>query len=153
MIKYLHKFANPNNFLKIIKPFRYISLNLSIFLIACGLIMSLFFSPPDYQQSETVRIMYIHVPAAWISLAAYLTIFLFSIFYLIWRFPLFLIVSKEVPAIGCIFTVIAMITGSLWGKPTWGTYWVWDARLTSFFILFFVYLGLILVKNSLKNNK
>ena len=150
MIKYLHKYANPNIFLKIIKPFRYISLYLSIFLIACGLIMSLFFSPPDYQQSETVRIMYIHVPSAWISLLAYVAIFFLSLFYIIWKFPLFILIAKELPVIGVTFTLITLITGSLWGKPTWGTYWVWDARLTSFLILLFIYLGLIFLEKSFK---
>ena len=150
MIKYLHKYANPNNFLRIIRPIRFISLYLAIFLITCGLIMSLFFSPPDYQQSDTVRIMYIHVPSAWISLLAYLFIFFFSLFYVIWKFPLFILIAKELPTAGVTFTFLTLITGSLWGKPTWGTYWVWDARLTSFLILFFIYLGLIFIEKSFK---
>ena len=107
-------------------------------------------SPPDYQQSETVRIMYIHVPSAWISLLAYVAIFFFSLLYIIWKFPLFILIAKELPVIGVTFTLITLITGSLWGKPTWGTYWVWDARLTSFLILLFIYLGLIFLEKSFK---
>ena len=135
MLQFIHKFANPNNYTNLTKSMPKIFSLLAVIFISVGLILALFFSPPDYQQSETVRIMYVHVPSAWLSLLSYFNIFLFSIFYLIWRFPLFLIVAKEGLSIGFLFTLIAIVTGSLWGKPTWGTYWVWDARLTSFFIL------------------
>ena len=150
MLKYFHKYANPNNFLRLIVPLRKVSLFLTIALILIGLVMSLFLSPPDYQQSETVRIMYIHVSSAWISLLAYSSIFVFSLFYIIWKFPLFIIIAKEIPSIGITFTLITLATGSLWGKPTWGTYWVWDARLTSFLILLFIFLGLIFLDKAFK---
>ncbi len=157
MLRFLHKYANPVRFNKTVEPFKFYFAIFASSLIVAGLILGLFFAPPDYLQSYSVRIMYIHVPSAWLSLAAYFNIFLFSMFYIIWKFPIFLIISKESASIGCIFTIITMFTGSLWGKPTWGTYWVWDARLTSFFILFFIYLGLILVKstnqNGVKNDK
>ena len=94
--------------------------------------------------------MYIHVSSAWISLLAYVAIFFFSLFYIIWKFPLFILIAKEVTTIGVTFTLITLITGSLWGKPTWGTYWVWDARLTSFLILLFIYFGLIFLEKSFK---
>tara|TARA_E500000178_G_C16985277_1_gene737870 strand:+ start:807 stop:1532 length:726 start_codon:yes stop_codon:yes gene_type:complete len=151
MFKILHKYANPYKFLEIARPAQRIFGFLSIFFLFIGLYFALFLSPPDYQQSETVRIMYIHVPSAWISLFAYSLIFFMSAFYLIWRFPLFLIVAKEVTTIGLIFTFISLMSGSLWGRPTWGTYWVWDARLTSFLILLFIYLGLALIKKTFSN--
>ncbi len=148
MFKYLHKFANPKKFLKIALPIRKFMGICSLVVILIGLIFSLFLSPPDYQQKETVRIMYIHVPSAWMSLKIYVFMFISSIIFLVWKFPLFLILAKESVNIGIIFTFSALLTGSLWGKPTWGTYWVWDARLTSFLILFFIYLGLKLIKET-----
>ncbi len=149
----LHKYANPNTFLKTIRPMLKIFSILAIVFTSLGLILALFISPPDYLQSDAVRIMYIHVPSAWLSLFSYSSIFLLSIFYLIWKFPLFLIIAKEGLFLGFSFTLIAMVTGSLWGKPTWGTYWVWDARLTSFFILLFIFLGLILLKKTMKESE
>tara|TARA_E500000331_G_C17226242_1_gene700444 strand:+ start:199 stop:927 length:729 start_codon:yes stop_codon:yes gene_type:complete len=148
MLKYLHKYANPARFLKIALPIKKISGYLSLFTILGGLIFAIFISPPDYQQKETVRIMYIHVPCAWMSLMAYGFIFFSSMIFLIWKLPLFLILAKEGTTVGIIFTFSALLSGSLWGKPTWGTYWVWDARLTSFLVLFFIYLGLKLIKDS-----
>ncbi|MBF96060.1 MAG: Heme exporter protein C [Alphaproteobacteria bacterium MarineAlpha9_Bin4] len=152
MIKYFHKFANPVRFLKLAIPIKKISGIAAFFTIFIGLIFALLLSPPDYQQKETVRIMYIHVPSAWMSLMTYGFIFLSSVFFLIWRFPLFLILAKESVPIGIIFTFSALISGALWGKPTWGTYWVWDARLTSFLILFFIFLGLKLIKDTFSNS-
>ena len=148
MIKYFHKYANPVRFLKISKPIKKFSGLFSFFAILIGLIFALFISPPDYQQKETVRIMYIHVPCAWMSLITYSFIFFNSLFFLIWRFPLFLLLAKESIILGIIFTFSTLFSGSLWGKPTWGTYWVWDARLTSFLILFFIFLGLKLIKDA-----
>ena len=151
MILYLHKFANPSIFLKAIKPMLRAFLILAVVFISLGLFFALFYSPPDYLQSEAVRIMYVHVPSAWLSLLSYSSIFLLSIFYLIWKFPLFLIIAREGLLMGFSFTLIAMVTGALWGKPTWGTYWVWDARLTSFFILLFIFLGLILLSKTMRD--
>ena len=152
MIKNFHKYANPHRFLDITEPLSKISGALSIIFLIVGTVLALFFSPPDYQQGETVRIMYIHVPAAWLSLLAYTFIFFMSASYLIWKFPLFLIIAKEVTVIGLIFTIISITSGSLWGRPTWGTYWVWDARLTSFLILLFIYLGLVLINKAFSNS-
>ena len=152
MIKNFHKYANPHRFLDITEPLSKIFGALSIIFLIVGTVLALFFSPPDYQQSETVRIMYIHVPAAWLSLLAYTFIFFMSASYLIWKFPLFLIIAKEVTVIGLIFTIISITSGSLWGRPTWGTYWVWDARLTSFLILLFIYLGLVLINKAFSNS-
>ncbi len=150
MIKKLHKYANPHTFIIFMRPFKTICFYSSISLIAVGLIMALFYSPPDYQQSETVRIMYIHVSSAWVSLFAYIVIFFLSLSYIIWKFPLFILIAKETPTVAITFTLITLITGSLWGKPTWGTYWVWDARLTSFLILLFIYMGLIFLDKAFK---
>ncbi len=151
MFRFFHKYANPHRFLETLNPLRRISGFFSIIFLFLGLLLALFFSPPDYQQSETVRIMYVHVPSAWISLFAYSAIFFTSTFYLIWKFPIFLIIAKEVTIIGLIFTLISLISGSLWGMPTWGTYWVWDARLTSFLILLFIYMGLVLINKTFNN--
>ncbi len=103
--------------------------------------MGLFVAPPDYQQGESVRIMYVHVPAAWMALFVYSVIAAASAVSLIWRHLLADLVAKAAAPLGASFTLIALVTGSLWGKPMWGTWWVWDARLTSVLILFFLYLG------------
>ncbi|WP_181705209.1 heme ABC transporter permease CcmC [Chthonobacter rhizosphaerae] len=100
-------------------------------------------SPPDYQQGETVRIMYIHVPAAWLSMFTYALMTASALGTLVWRHPLADVSAKAAAPIGAAFTFLALVTGSLWGKPMWGTWWVWDARLTSVLVLFIMYLGLI----------
>ncbi len=120
----------------------------TVILFAAGLVMA-FRAPPDYQQGETVRIMYVHVPAAWLSMTCYSLIAVSSAGYLIWRHPLADVSAKAAAPIGATFTLLALVTGSLWGKPTWGTYWVWDARLTSVLILFFLYLGLIALRGAI----
>jgi heme exporter protein C len=119
-------------------------------LMAIGLYLSLFVAPADYQQGETVRIMFIHVPAAWLSMFCYMVIAASSIGSLIWRHPLADVSAKTAAPIGAAFTLLALVTGSLWGKPMWGAYWVWDARLTSVLVLFFLYLGLIAVWQSIE---
>jgi heme exporter protein C len=115
---------------------------------AAGLYLALWGSPPDYQQGETVRIMYIHVPSAWLALFAYCLVGAASIAALIWRHPLADIAAEAASPVGAAFTFLALVSGSLWGKPMWGTYWVWDARLTSFLLLFFLYLGHIALLNA-----
>lgn len=113
-----------------------------------GLYQALVVSPIDYQQGESVRIMYVHVPAAWLSLGAYSFIAAMSLSYLVWRNPLSYVLAKEASVIGACFTAIALMTGSIWGKPMWGTWWVWDARLTSMLILFFFYLSYIALSHT-----
>ena len=110
-----------------------------------------FVAPPDYQQGETVKIMYIHVPAAWLAMMGYMIVAVSSFGLLVFRHPLADVSAKAAAPIGAVFTLIALVTGSLWGKPMWGTYWVWDARLTSVLILFFLYLGLIALRSSLED--
>lgn len=108
-----------------------------------GLQYALFNSPPDYQQGETVRIMYVHVPAAWMALGCYIAMALAGISFLVWKNPLSELAGITTAYVGAAFTAICLITGMLWGKPMWGTWWVWDARLTSVLVLFFFYLGYI----------
>ena len=133
--------ANPSRFrLFSQKVYPYTLFIMSIFM-STGLWFGLFNSPPDYQQGETVRIMYVHVPAAWMAMMIYFSMTIMSIFALVWKHPLADILSKCSAPIGAGFTLVALVTGSIWGKPTWGTWWVWDARLTSVFILFLIYMG------------
>ena len=118
---------------------------LTCLLFPIGLYLALFVSPPDYEQRETVRIMYVHVPAAWMALLSYTLMAVFSAVALIWRHPLANVMARSVAPIGASFTLICLITGSLWGQPTWGTWWVWDARLTSVLILFFLFVGYLVL--------
>ena len=111
-------------------------------VLAIGLYMS-FTAPEDYQQGSTVRIMYIHVPFAWLSMLCYTLMAASAVGTLVWRHPLADVALKAAAPIGAVFTALALVTGSIWGKPMWGTWWVWDARLTSVFVLFLMYLGLI----------
>jgi heme exporter protein C len=116
-----------------------------------GLYLSFFVAPPDYQQGETVRIMFIHVPSAWLAMACYALIALSAFGLLVFRHPLADVSAKAAAPLGAVFTFLALVTGSLWGRPSWGTYWVWDARLTSVLILFFLYLGLIALRSSIED--
>ena len=134
--------ANPSAFMRLSGKLLPWLIGITVVLFVAGLTMA-FRAPPDYQQGETVRIMFIHVPSAWLSMACYTLIAISSAGYLIWRHPLADVSAKAAAPIGATFTLLALITGSLWGKPMWGAYWVWDARLTSVLILFFLYLGLI----------
>ncbi len=137
--------ANPSVFMRLSeKALPWLAAAAAV-LFVIGLSMA-FQAPPDYQQGETVRIMYVHVPAAWLSMACYMLIAISSAGYLIWRHPLADVAAKAAAPIGAVFTLLALVTGSLWGRPMWGAYWVWDARLTSVLILFFLYLGLIALR-------
>jgi heme exporter protein C len=108
----------------------------------------LFDSPPDYQQGETVRIMYIHVPAAWMAMALYTSLAIAAAMLLVWKHPLAELAARAIAPVGACFTALCLITGSLWGQPMWGTWWVWDARLTSVLVLLFLYLGHIALSNA-----
>jgi heme exporter protein C len=121
---------------------------LAALALAAGLYMS-FAAPEDYQQGITVRIMYIHVPFAWLSMMCYSIMAVAALGTLVWRHPLADVSLKAAAPIGAVFTGLALVTGSIWGKPMWGTWWVWDARLTSVFILFLMYLGLIALTRAL----
>ena len=117
-------------------------------LLGVGLYWSLVVAPPDYQQGDSVRIMYIHVPAAWMALSVYLFVAVASAVALVWRHPLAEVAARAAAPIGAAFTFVCLATGSLWGRPMWGAWWVWDARLTSVLILFFLYLGYIALVNA-----
>ncbi|RVU20669.1 heme ABC transporter permease [Methylobacterium oryzihabitans] len=112
-------------------------------LLGVGLYLSWFVAPPDYQQGETVRIMFIHVPAAWLGVFFYATMAVSAVGTLVWRHPLADVAQRAAAPIGAAFTLVCLVTGSLWGKPMWGTYWVWDARLTSMLVLLLIYAGLL----------
>ncbi len=144
----MHRFANPARFLRISARVLPWSTAVTVLTLGFGLYFALFASPPDYQQGETVRIMYLHVPAAWMSLFVYTSLALSSAVALIWRHPLAEIFAKASAPLGAGFTAICLATGSLWGEPMWGTWWVWDARLTSVLVLLFLYLGYIALVNA-----
>jgi len=135
--------ANPTRFLTLVAGVVPWLTLVTLALLGIGLYLSLYVAPPDYQQGETVKIMFIHVPAAWLAIFGYSLIAIASLGTLIWRHPLADVAAKTAVPIGATFTFIALVTGSLWGKPMWGTYWVWDARLTSMLVLFLLYLGLM----------
>lgn len=137
-------FANPKRFEKIRKPLFWLSLFGFFALLPFGLYEALYASPPDYQQGESVRIMYVHVPAAWLSLFVYANMALAAIVFVIWKHTLAGLFIKAAAPIGLAFTIICLMTGSLWGKPMWNTWWEWgDARLMSVLILFFIYIGIM----------
>ena len=144
----MHRFANPARFLRIARWSTPLSLVLGLILTGAGLYIGLFASPPDYQQGESVRIMYVHVPAAWLASGGYLALAIASATALIWRHPLATIAARAIAPVGAAFAAICLMSGSLWGKPTWGTYWVWDARLTSMLVLLFLYLGYLALSAS-----
>jgi heme exporter protein C len=139
----LHAFANPARFLKIARPLTPLLGWAGAALIAIGCWAGLTQTPPDYLQGESVRIMYVHVPSAWLGMGAWSGIALSSIAYLVWRHPLADIAARAIALPGAAFAAICLGTGAIWGRPTWGTYWQWDGRLTSMLLLFFVYLGYI----------
>lgn len=143
--------ANPSFFMRLTDRVLPWLAGVTAILLATGLYLSLFVAPPDYQQGETVRIMFIHVPAAWLAMFCYMVIAVASIGSLVWRHPLADVAAKTAAPVGAAFTLLALVTGSLWGKPMWGTYWVWDARLTSVLVLFFLYLGLMAVWQSVED--
>ncbi|HTT81609.1 MAG TPA: heme ABC transporter permease [Stellaceae bacterium] len=121
---------------------------LSAGVVAVGLVWGLVFAPPDYQQGESVRIMFIHVPSAWMAMQTYLFVAVASGVALVWRHPLADIAAQAAAPVGAGFTAVCLASGSLWGRPMWGTWWVWDARLTSVLVLFFLYLGYIALVNA-----
>lgn len=141
----MHRFANPARFLRLSAAIRPWALGIAVLSLAAGLWLALLASPPDYQQGETVRIMYVHVPSAWMAMMVYATMAVASAVGLVWKHPLAELYTKAAAPLGAGFTALCLVTGSLWGQPMWGTWWVWDARLTSVLILFFVYLGYIVL--------
>jgi len=141
----MQRFANPTIFLRLASAIFPWVATITGILFAVGLVWGLVYAPADYQQGETVRIMYVHVPAAWMAMFIYTSMAIASAVAIIWRHPLADVAAKCSAPIGACFTFLALATGSIWGKPMWGTWWVWDARLTSVFVLFLLYLGYIAI--------
>ncbi len=135
--------ANPTRYLALVARVLPWLVALTALTFAVGFYMAFFVAPDDYQQGATVKIMFIHVPAAWLAMFCYSTMALSALGTLVWKHPLADVSAKAAAPIGACFTFISLVTGSLWGKPMWGTYWVWDARLTSVLVLLIMYLGLI----------
>lgn len=139
----MHIFANPARFLKLARSFTpWLGWGGALLAIA-GMGVGLFVAPPDYLQGESVRIMYVHVPAAWLGMAGWTGIAVASLTQLVWRHPLAVVAGRAVAVPGALFTALCLVTGSLWGRPTWGTYWEWDGRMTSMLVLLFLYIGYI----------
>ncbi len=136
-----HALANPARFLRIAKPLMPVLLGIGAMLVAFGCWAGLTQTPPDYLQGETVRILYVHVPAAWLGMGGWSGVAVASISYLVWRHPLANVAARAIALPGAAFAAICLVTGSIWGRPTWGTGWQWDGRLTSMLLLFFVYCG------------
>ena len=141
----MQQFANPTRFLSLANGALPYIWAVTLILFAIGLYGALVTAPPDYQQGETVRIMFVHVPAAWLAMLVYTVMALASAMAIIFRHPLADVAAKTAAPIGAVFCFLALATGSLWGKPMWGAWWVWDARLTSMFVLFLLYVGYIAI--------
>ena len=137
----LHFLANPARFRRFSQRVLPSLSFATVLMLAFGLYMALIQSPPDYQQGDTVRIMFVHVPSAWIAMAGYALLAALGASLLVWRHPLAALMARGAAPVGAVFCAVCLLTGSLWGRPMWGTYWVWDARLTSMLLLFFLYLG------------
>ena len=145
--------ANPTRFAKIARAVLPVMKLITLISFGLGLYWGLVTSPADYQQGDTVRIMYIHVPVAWLASSSYLILALCALFYIVWRHPLADIGARAVAPVGAMFAALTLITGALWGKPTWGTYWVWDARLTSMLVLLFFFIGYMALAGGFENRR
>ena len=137
----MFKLFQPNKIFQITSKAPKYILFLFVIVLSIGLTEALILSPEDYKQSDAVRIMYVHVPSAWISLGIFSSITFLSISGFIFKNNNFFFISKSLALSGFVFNIIALVTGSIWGRPTWGTYWVWDARLTTTLLLFLIFMG------------
>ena len=153
MFHFLHKYASPRNFYDLAGILIPWLAGVTMVLLAIGLYQGLFVAPPDYQQGQSVRIMFIHVPAAWMSMFVYMVLAGAGAVGLIWHLKLAEMTAAAAAPIGASFTFLALVTGSLWGKPMWGTWWAWDARLTSELILLFLYLGFMALQAAIDDPK
>ncbi len=140
---FFHKLASPKHFYRISGLLIPWLAAITAILLVLGLYLGLFVAPPDYQQGQSYRIIFVHVPSAWMSMFIYTFMAVLSAIYLIWNIKLADVMARSSAVLGASFTLLALATGSLWGKPMWGAWWVWDARLTSELILLFLYLGYI----------
>jgi heme exporter protein C len=153
MFLWFHKLGSPPHFYRIAGKWTPWLGGLFLILLVAGLYGGLVLAPPDYQQGESYRIIFVHVPAAWMSLFIYVTMAFCGVVIIVWRMKLAEVVLISSASIGASFTFLALVTGSLWGKPMWGTWWVWDARLTSELILLFLYLGVIGLHGAIEDKR
>jgi len=153
LLRFYHRMASPPHFYKFTDKLLPWFVVIFVLLVAAGLYGGLYLAPTDYQQGDSYRIIYIHVPAAWMSLFIYVVMAISGAIGLIWRMKIADVVAISSAPIGASFTFIALVTGSLWGKPMWGTWWVWDARLTSELILLFLYLGVISLYGAIEDKR
>lgn len=151
MWKWLHPYANPEVSYHLSKKLQPWFGAISALLLSIGLVWALLFAPADYQQGDTFRIFYLHVPAAMLSMGIYLGMAIAALSSLVWQLKLADASAAALAPIGAVFTAIALITGAAWGRPMWGTWWIWDARLTSELILLFLYLGVIALHNAFED--
>lgn len=147
----LHFLANPARFRRFSQKVLPALSAITALALAVGLWWALAVAPPDYQQGETVRIMFVHVPAAWLAMAGYVMLAGLGASLLVWRHPLAALMARATAPIGATFAAVCLVTGSLWGRPMWGTWWVWDARLTSMLLLFFLFLGHMALSHAYDN--
>ena len=147
----MHRFANPARFLRIARVATPLCALCGLAALLGGWGWGLFFAPKDYLQGDTVRIMYVHVPSAMFAMGGYLSVAIAAGVGYIWRHPLADLAARAMAPVGAVYAAICLISGSLWGRPTWGTYWVWDARLTSMLVLFFLYLGYIALADAFED--
>ncbi|MDA0818888.1 MAG: heme ABC transporter permease CcmC [Proteobacteria bacterium] len=139
----MHGFANPTRFLKLAGWLTPLLLLSGSVLVAISMVWGLYYVPPDRLMGETVRILFIHVPSAWLGMGGWTAIAISSLVYLVWKHPLAAISARAAAVPGMVFTALCLATGSIWGRPTWGTWWEWDGRLTSMLVLLFLYFGYI----------
>ena len=144
----MHIYANPARFLKLARPLTVWLGWSGAALIAFALVSGLFLAPQDYLQGESVRIIYVHVPAAWLGMGGWTGIAVASLMQIVWRHPLAAVAGRAIAVPGALFTAICLVTGSLWGRPTWGTYWEWDGRMTSMLVLLFLYIAYIVLADA-----
>ncbi len=144
----MHAFANPTRFLTLAKPLTLWFLVAGLVLVLFGSIYGLLYAPADQLMGDSVRILYIHVPTVWLAMGGWSAIAIASIMQIVWRHPLAAVAARAVAVPGAVFTALGLITGSIWARPTWGTWWVWDGRVTSVLVLFFLYLAYIALANA-----
>jgi heme exporter protein C len=149
MLEWFHRLGSPKTFFEMTGRWLPWMLTGSILLLVVGVLWALLFVPPDYQQGNSVRIMYIHVPAAILAQSGYMMMAAAGAVFLVWRIKLADVAMQTIAPLGASITFLALVTGAIWGKPTWGTWWVWDARLTSTLVLFFLYIGMIALRSAL----
>ncbi len=144
----MHAFANPTRFLALAKPLTLWFLVAGLVLVAFGSAYGLLYAPEDRLMGDSVRILYIHVPTVWLAMGGWTGIAIASVMQIVWRHPLAAVAARAVAVPGAVFTALGLITGSIWARPTWGTWWVWDGRVTSVLVLFFLYLAYIALANA-----